>query len=463
AYGGNRGRQVHIDSMKVINESKVKGKNIVVFDDVTTTGNTLAICKILLLEAGAKSVTCCALAKTIKPEITKRDIYDSNNLTKLDDYLQTILDKKLKSDMVVESLIDKYNDIKNIFDKMVKYVKRLECISVREIEVYIYMLKQCNLLYKVSDLEKSIEKLDFLKYVLCDKLVIYYGITEYLSDYIDITEYLGRKCRQSNCFKIYLDNFNIKATTNICSPEFSMEYYSYNRINNGNLTIINYFQIAEAYYKLEPSNYGFNSLRHIDYAIKEDSNNRILHYNKALILCKCGDITDAVNEINKASCIEYKCEHELYWFCDGKSQIEKLLRDIHKLLNSHESNLWLTNFLLDHRLGFDVGSISRRLTRFLKIKKIDINLTDLELEVKGLILASNKMITDEEIVNKSEENINCKLLDEILKDKVYRYNKTIIDKEYESEHYEADDIFIDDNGPDWLGGVETEAEFWEHT
>lgn len=44
----------------------VKGKTILVCDDIITTGSTLSDCSRLLLEAGAKEVYACALATTSK-------------------------------------------------------------------------------------------------------------------------------------------------------------------------------------------------------------------------------------------------------------------------------------------------------------------------------------------------------------------------------------------------------------
>jgi predicted amidophosphoribosyltransferase len=61
--GGNRNIDVHLNSLKI--NKNVKGKRIVVMDDVTTTGNSLAACKSLLLKAGAKEVILFSFAKTI--------------------------------------------------------------------------------------------------------------------------------------------------------------------------------------------------------------------------------------------------------------------------------------------------------------------------------------------------------------------------------------------------------------
>lgn len=41
-----------------------KGKKIIIFDDITTSGGTLLACKQVLKSAGAESVICCAIGKT---------------------------------------------------------------------------------------------------------------------------------------------------------------------------------------------------------------------------------------------------------------------------------------------------------------------------------------------------------------------------------------------------------------
>ena len=64
--GGNRDLAVHLNSVKVVNSSVIKGKTVLLLDDVMTTGNSLDACRQLLLRAGAKNVLCLALAKTVR-------------------------------------------------------------------------------------------------------------------------------------------------------------------------------------------------------------------------------------------------------------------------------------------------------------------------------------------------------------------------------------------------------------
>ena len=51
------------DAFKVKNEDKIKGKNIILFDDIYTTGSTVNECSKVLKEAGAKKIFVITIAK----------------------------------------------------------------------------------------------------------------------------------------------------------------------------------------------------------------------------------------------------------------------------------------------------------------------------------------------------------------------------------------------------------------
>lgn len=64
AHGGDRSKDSHIKSMEIRNASLIKGKNVLLLDDVTTSGNSLEAGCELLLKAGEQSVRRAAIGKT---------------------------------------------------------------------------------------------------------------------------------------------------------------------------------------------------------------------------------------------------------------------------------------------------------------------------------------------------------------------------------------------------------------
>jgi predicted amidophosphoribosyltransferase len=64
ARGGDRSKEVHLKSISVTQPDLIKGRHVLLLDDVTKTGNSLHACRELLLAAGAKSVECATMGKT---------------------------------------------------------------------------------------------------------------------------------------------------------------------------------------------------------------------------------------------------------------------------------------------------------------------------------------------------------------------------------------------------------------
>ncbi len=70
--GGNRSFMAQKKSMNVIKSDVIQGRDIFLLDDVTTTGNTLIACRLLLENKGANSVREFALGATF--------LYKNNSL-----------------------------------------------------------------------------------------------------------------------------------------------------------------------------------------------------------------------------------------------------------------------------------------------------------------------------------------------------------------------------------------------
>lgn len=64
AGGGNRSVDVHLRTIAVVRPDLIRGRDVLVLDDVTTSGNSLTACQRLLLDAGAARVQPIALGST---------------------------------------------------------------------------------------------------------------------------------------------------------------------------------------------------------------------------------------------------------------------------------------------------------------------------------------------------------------------------------------------------------------
>lgn len=63
--GGDRSIESHLETLKIDSKYRVKGKTIIVLDDVTTSGHSLKAAEMLLRENGAKKVYLLAIAQTM--------------------------------------------------------------------------------------------------------------------------------------------------------------------------------------------------------------------------------------------------------------------------------------------------------------------------------------------------------------------------------------------------------------
>jgi predicted amidophosphoribosyltransferase len=64
AHGGDRSKDIHLQSITVANHHLIRGRDVLLLDDVAKTGNSLEACAELLFKAGASSVECATIGKT---------------------------------------------------------------------------------------------------------------------------------------------------------------------------------------------------------------------------------------------------------------------------------------------------------------------------------------------------------------------------------------------------------------
>ncbi|MDY2883455.1 MAG: phosphoribosyltransferase family protein [Romboutsia timonensis] len=64
--GGKRNKEIHLNSIKIINQQLIQNKTVLLIDDIATTGNSMNACQDLLKKNGAKYVYKLVLAHTPK-------------------------------------------------------------------------------------------------------------------------------------------------------------------------------------------------------------------------------------------------------------------------------------------------------------------------------------------------------------------------------------------------------------
>jgi predicted amidophosphoribosyltransferase len=65
AHGGDRSLEVHFESIRVEQPELISGNQVLVLDDVQTTGNSLNACVQLVCNAGATVVRSLSIARTV--------------------------------------------------------------------------------------------------------------------------------------------------------------------------------------------------------------------------------------------------------------------------------------------------------------------------------------------------------------------------------------------------------------
>ena len=64
AKGGKRDIEQHLNSVRVEHAEVIWGREVLLLDDIATSGNSLTACRQLLLDMGAARVKCMALGRT---------------------------------------------------------------------------------------------------------------------------------------------------------------------------------------------------------------------------------------------------------------------------------------------------------------------------------------------------------------------------------------------------------------
>lgn len=64
AHGGERSEKVHLDSIELRRPELIRGQQVLLLDDVTTTGCSLRACRTILQRAKPAAITCVAVART---------------------------------------------------------------------------------------------------------------------------------------------------------------------------------------------------------------------------------------------------------------------------------------------------------------------------------------------------------------------------------------------------------------
>lgn len=70
--GGDRSKAAQRATLRVVNADLIRGRRVLLLDDVVTSGASLQACRELLLEAGAAEVQCYALGETVREGVGVR-------------------------------------------------------------------------------------------------------------------------------------------------------------------------------------------------------------------------------------------------------------------------------------------------------------------------------------------------------------------------------------------------------
>lgn len=437
SLGGDRSKLVHTKSLEVKNEEFIKDKVVYIYDDVTSTGNSLTVCKDLLMKSGAKEVKCFALGKTVSEDYGVDKIKNAKNIEVLDKYIQEILDNEYDEYDILSSLLIKACYMEKGF-KQLDSLSNEEYYITRKRECYKYLLSQIKTYKKLTSYDGDLmEKEIIIEKKLYEKLICECGEFEYLLNLLNLYNKALNKYGYQHEY-----SFEMKFSGSTISEKFYIDEYQgvrflHKNIDNRKCSSYEYNQVASA---LLESNQRINieaAIKYINFAIAKDEENRILYYNKALILMKLCKVVESCKAIKDASTITRKVNEELYWFINGKERTEKWIRELNALINSIEFNRILGEFLCDYNIGCDLAYFFERRKRFNEDGSLKENITLLADEEEVLNILNDvinksgtkhKRLTERDIALIAERNAEYKYKSKEKEyKKVYSYKKTIID------------------------------------
>jgi hypoxanthine phosphoribosyltransferase len=148
---GSRSKHIHLESIRVENRSAIDNKNIILLDDVITSGGSVEACVEILQAAGAKMVKTICLGKTIREiegsheliDLELQEFYQENDYALYDnektiregfDYEVEELDELRElNDMDEDEYLDELSNLDNTARQQLnhaegdKYYADMEC------------------------------------------------------------------------------------------------------------------------------------------------------------------------------------------------------------------------------------------------------------------------------------------------------------------------------------------------
>lgn len=117
---GMRDKETVLESLELHDPEVIKGKDVLVFDDITTSGASFKAATDLLRKAGANRVVCLAIGRTICAESLKYGFIFNLDMTLFDtSSLQFYCDAgKLENTGKIDAVQEPYGGIKELFQRI---------------------------------------------------------------------------------------------------------------------------------------------------------------------------------------------------------------------------------------------------------------------------------------------------------------------------------------------------------